>query len=86
MREQLYCRADDEAHLTDDDLAGKVMRYLRYVSMIDTSDVQVMALGRTIVLIGAVGSDNEVGCLEECAASVIGVHLVDNQLSVRPRH
>ncbi|OQP85377.1 transporter [Rhizobium rhizosphaerae] len=86
MREHLFCRTDDEAHLTDDDLAGKVLRYLRYVSMIDTSDVRVIALGRTVVLSGEVANDNEIGCLEECAASVIGVHLVENQLQVRVRH
>jgi osmotically-inducible protein OsmY len=42
-----------------------------------------MAIGRTVVLSGYVSCEAELGCVEEAAASVIGVHLVDNRLEVR---
>jgi osmotically-inducible protein OsmY len=85
MNKQTYCRRDDEPHLRDDDLAGKVTRYIQYVALVDTTQLQVIALGRTIVLSGTVANEAEIGCVEQAAASVIGVHLVENNVSVR-RH
>lgn len=82
MHKQIYIHQDDHADLTDDDLAGKVLRYIQYVALIDTSNLSVMALGRTIVLSGYVSCDAEIGYIEEAAASVIGVHLVENQVEV----
>ena len=82
MHKQIYIHQDDHADLTDDDLAGKVLRYIQYVALIDTSNLSVMALGRTIVLSGYVSCEAEIGCIEEAAASVIGVHLVENQVEV----
>lgn len=84
MHKQIYAHQDDHGDLTDDELAEKVMRYIRYVALIDTSRLTVIALGRTIVLEGHVSSETEVGCVEEAAASVIGVHLVDNRLEALP--
>lgn len=83
MEKQIYAHQDDRPDLTDDDLAGKVLRYIRYVALIDTSGMTVVALGRTILLSGHVGCETEIGCAEEAATSVIGVHLVENQLEVR---
>ncbi len=54
---QQYVRLDDEPHLSNDDLAGKVLRYIRYVSLVDTRDLTVIALGRTIVLSGTVSCE-----------------------------
>lgn len=85
MHKQIYAHYDDHRDLTDDDLAGKVLRYIRYVALIDTSNLSVMALGRTVVLSGYVDCEMEIGCVEDAAASVIGVHLVENQVEVR-RH
>lgn len=85
MGRQNFCRSDDDPHLVDDDLAGKVMRYIRYVTLVDTSRLNVMAMGRTVVLSGYVGNEAELGYIEEAAASVIGVHLVENCVEV-PRH
>lgn len=82
MHKQIYIHQDDHADLTDDDLAGKVLRYIQYVALIDTSNLSVMALGRTIVLSGYVSCEAEIGCIEEAATSVIGVHLVENQVEV----
>lgn len=83
MDKQMYCRRDDEPHLRDDDLAGKVSRYIQYVALVDTTNLNVIAVGRTIILSGFVSNDAEVGCVEQAAASVIGVHLVENNVSVR---
>ena len=83
MDKQMYCRRDDEPHLRDDDLAGKVSRYIQYVALVDTTNLDVIAIGRTIILSGFVSNEAEVGCVEQAAASVIGVHLVENNVSVR---
>ncbi|MEA3533446.1 BON domain-containing protein [Rhizobium sp. CC-YZS058] len=83
---QQYVRLDDEPHLSNDDLAGKVLRYIRYVSLVDTRDLTVIALGRTIVLSGTVSCEAELGCIEDAAASVIGVHLIENTVTVRRPH
>ncbi|WP_349436836.1 BON domain-containing protein [Pararhizobium sp. A13] len=83
MHKQIYTHQDDHPDLTDDDLADKVLRYIQYVALIDTSGLSVMALGRTVVLSGNVSCEAEIGCVEETAASVIGVHLVENQVEVR---
>jgi osmotically-inducible protein OsmY len=85
MDKQTYCRRDDEPHLRNDDLAEKVSRYIQYVALVDTTHLHVMALGRTIILSGFVSNEAEIGCIEQAAASVIGVHLVENNVSVR-RH
>ncbi|WP_075290698.1 BON domain-containing protein [Pararhizobium arenae] len=82
-RPPFYAHRDDRPDLQDEDLAGKVLRYLRYVTLIDTSDISVMAIGRTIVLSGTVSSEAERGCVEEAAAAVIGVHLIENELEIR---
>ncbi|KQR77996.1 transporter [Rhizobium sp. Leaf384] len=80
---QTYCRRDDEPHLRDDDLASKVSRYIQYVALVDTTHLDVIAIGRTIILSGYVSNEAEVGCVEQAAASVIGVHLVENNVTVR---
>lgn len=82
MHKQIYVHQDDHSDLTNDDLAGKVLRYIQYAALIDTSGLSVMALGRTIVLSGYVSCETEIGCVEEAAASVIGVHLVENRVEV----
>lgn len=82
MHKQIYIHQDDHSDLTDDDLAGKVLRYIQYVALIDTSGLSVMAFGRTVVLGGYVSCETEIGCVEEAAAAVIGVHLVENQVQV----
>ncbi len=82
MHKQIYIHQDDHSDLTDDDLAGKVLRYIQYVALIDTSGLSVMAFGRTVVLGGYVACETEIGCVEEAAAAVIGVHLVENQVQV----
>lgn len=82
MHKQIYIHQDDHADLTDDDLAGKVLRYIQYVSLIDTSSLSVTAFGRTVVLSGFVSCESEIGCIEEAAAAVIGVHLVENKVEV----
>ncbi len=83
MHKQIYIHQDDHSDLTDDDLAGKVLRYIQYVALIDTSGLSVMAFGRTVVLSGYVSCETEIGCVEEAAAAVIGVHLVENQVQVQ---
>lgn len=82
MHKQIYIHQDDHPDLTNDDLAEKVLRYIRYVTLIDTSELSVMALGRTVILDGHVSCEAEVGCIEEAATSVIGVHLVENHVTV----
>ncbi|WP_275787680.1 BON domain-containing protein [Pararhizobium gei] len=82
MQKQIYIRQDDHPDLTDDDLAGKVLRYIRYASLIDTTNLSVVALGRTIVLDGFVTCETDIGCVGEAAASVIGVHSVENRIKV----
>ncbi|WP_438750787.1 BON domain-containing protein [Pararhizobium sp. O133] len=82
MHKQIYIRHDDHPDLTDDDLAGKVLRYIQYVSLIDTSQLSVTAYGRTVVLGGYVSCEAEIGCVEQAAAAVIGVHLVENNVEV----
>ncbi len=83
MDKQIFCRRDDEPHLRDDDLAGKVARYIQYVALVDTTHLNVTAIGRTIILSGSVANEAEVGCVEQAAASVIGVHLVENTVTIR---
>lgn len=83
MHKQIYVNEDDHPDLTGDELAEKVLRYIQYSALIDTSGLSVMAIGRTVVLSGYVSCEAELGCVEEAAASVIGVHLVENQLEVR---
>ena len=83
MDKQIYCRRDDEPHLRDDDLAGKVSRYIQYVALVDTTHLDDVAIGRTIILSGFVANEAEIGCIEQAAASVIGVHLVENNVTVR---
>lgn len=82
MHKQIYIHQDDHSDLTDDDLAEKVLSYIRYSALIDTSSLSVMAVGRTVVLSGYVSCEAEIGCIEEAAASVIGVHLVENRVEV----
>ncbi|WP_426230987.1 BON domain-containing protein [Pararhizobium sp. DWP3-4] len=82
MHKQIYIHQDDHSDLTDDELASKVMRYIQYSALIDTSRLSVMAIGRTVVLSGYVACESEIGCIEEAAASVIGVHLVENKVEV----
>jgi osmotically-inducible protein OsmY len=82
MHKQIYVHEDDHPDLTGDDLAEKVLRYIQYTALIDTSGLSVMAIGRTVVLSGYVSSEAEVGCAEQAAAAVIGVHLVENRLEV----
>lgn len=79
---ELYCHRDDDPHLVDDALAGKVLRYIQYVTLIDTSRLSVVAVGRTIILNGLVDCEAEVGAVEEAAAAVIGVHLIENNVEV----
>ncbi|MCA1370722.1 BON domain-containing protein [Bradyrhizobium sp. BRP14] len=80
----IYSHRDDDPHLTDDALAEKVMHFLRYASMIDTSEISVIALGNTVVLSGNVSREADIACAGEAAASVIGVARVENRLAVRP--
>ncbi|CAN7306193.1 BON domain-containing protein [Rhizobium sp. LjRoot98] len=85
MHKQIYIHQDDHSDLTDDELASKVMRYIQYSVLIDTSGLSVMAVGRTVILSGYVSCAAEVGCIEQAAASVIGVHLVENTVEVMQR-
>ncbi|KQY40617.1 MULTISPECIES: BON domain-containing protein [Rhizobium/Agrobacterium group] len=84
MHNQIYIHQDDHSDLTDDELANKVMRYIQYSALIDTSRLSVMAVGRTVILSGYVSCETEIGCIEQAAASVIGVHLVENKVEVLP--
>lgn len=79
-----YSHKDDDPHLTDDDLAQKVLRFLRYASFIDTSDMDVIALGNMVVLSGTVAREADIACAGEAAAAVIGVQSVENRLRTRP--
>lgn len=81
--EPIYSRRDDDPHLTDDALAGKILRYLRYATTIDTSDISVIAIGRIAVLSGTVAREADIASAGEAAAAVIGVAKVDNRLTVR---
>lgn len=81
-RPPFYAHSDDRSDLEGEALAGKVLRYIRYSTLIDTSGLSVMALGRMVVLSGTVSCEAEIGCVEDAAASVIGVHLIENRLEV----
>lgn len=78
-----YSRKDDDSHLTGDALAEKVMRYLRYATIIGTSDISVIAVGSIVVLSGTVATEADIASAGEAAASVIGVARVDNRLTAR---
>ncbi|MGZ2374473.1 BON domain-containing protein [Sinorhizobium medicae] len=78
-----YSHKDDDPHLTDDDLAAKVLHFLRYATSLDTSDMEVIALGNIVVLSGTVGSEADIATAGEAAASVIGVSSVENRLVMR---
>ncbi|OCP20838.1 MULTISPECIES: BON domain-containing protein [unclassified Ensifer] len=80
----IYSHQDDDPHLKDDDLAGKVLRFIRYATFVDTTDISVMALGEMVVLSGHVLSDSDVACAGDAARSVIGVTSVENRLTVKP--
>ncbi|MBP1887230.1 MULTISPECIES: BON domain-containing protein [Sinorhizobium] len=80
----IYSHRDDDPHLTDDDLAEKVLRFIRYATFVDTSGISVMALGGMVVLSGNVAEEPDIACAGEAAASVIGVSGVENRLTVRP--
>lgn len=77
-----YAHNDDRPDLLDQELADKVLRYIRYATLIDASGISVMAIGRTIVLSGTVSCEAEIGYAEEAAAAVIGVHLIENRLEI----
>ncbi|PST26911.1 BON domain-containing protein [Mesorhizobium plurifarium] len=79
----IYSHRDDDPHLTDDELAEKVLHFLRYATSIDTSDMEVIALGNVVVLSGTVGSEADIASAGEAAASVIGVSVVENRLAAR---
>ncbi|MGF6176002.1 BON domain-containing protein [Ensifer sp. 4252] len=80
----IYSHQDDDPHLKDDDLAGKVLRFIRYATFIDTTDMEVFALGEMIVLSGQVSNESDVACAGDAAKSVIGVTTVENRLTVKP--
>lgn len=80
----IYSHQDDDPHLKDDDLAGKVLRFIRYATFVDTTDISVIALGEMVVLSGQVQSDSDVACAGDAARSVIGVASVENRLTVKP--
>ncbi|WP_455854229.1 BON domain-containing protein [Ensifer canadensis] len=80
----IYSHQDDDPHLKDDDLAGKVLRFIRYATFVDTTDISVIALGEMVVLSGQVPSDADVACAGDAARSVIGVTSVENRLTVKP--
>ncbi|THK34857.1 BON domain-containing protein [Ensifer sp. MPMI2T] len=79
-----YSHRDDDPHLKDDELAEKVLRFIRYATFVDTSGISVMALGGMVVLSGNVAKEADIACAGEAAASVIGVSSVENRLTVRP--
>lgn len=79
----IYAHRDDDPHLTDAALADKVLRFIQYVAMVDTSGISVMALGEIVVLSGEVANEADVACAGDAAASVIGVASVENRLTVR---
>lgn len=80
----IYSHQDDDPHLKDDDLAGKVLRFIRYATFIDTTYMEVFALGEMIVLSGQVPNEADVACAGDAARSVIGVATVENRLTVKP--
>lgn len=80
----IYSHRDDDPHLTDDALADKVLRFIHYATMVDTSEVSVMALGEIVVLSGQVASEADIARAGDAAASVIGVASVENRLTVKP--
>ena len=80
----IYAHRDDDPHLTDDALADKVLRFIGYATMIDTSTVSVIALGDIVVLTGVVAREADVICAGDAAASVAGVASVENRLTVKP--
>lgn len=80
----IYSHPDDDPHLKDDDLAGKVLRFIRYATFVDTTDMEVIALGEMVVLSGHVQNEPDVACAGDAARSVIGVATVENRLTVRP--
>lgn len=80
----IYSHQDDDPHLKDDDLAGKVLRFIRYATFIDTDDLEVFALGEMIVLSGQVPNEADVACAGDAARSVIGVTTVENRLTAKP--
>lgn len=79
----IYSHRDDDPHLTGDALAEKVTRYLRYATLIDTSNISIIAVGNMVILFGSVPREADIACAGEAAASVIGVAKVENQLMVR---
>lgn len=79
-----YAHHDDDPHLKDDDLAGKVLRFIRYATFVDTTEMEVIALGEMVVLSGHVPSEPDVACAGDAARSVIGVATVENRLTVKP--
>ncbi|KRD72926.1 BON domain-containing protein [Ensifer sp. ENS10] len=80
----IYAHGDDDPHLTDDALADKVLRFIQYAALVDTSRISVMALGGLVVLSGEVASETDVACAGDAAASVIGVASVENRLNAKP--
>ncbi len=82
MHKQIYIHQDDHPDLTGDELAAKVLRYIQYSALIDVSQLSVTAVGRTVVLSGYVSCETEIGCVEQAAAAVIGVHLIENKIEV----
>lgn len=79
----IYSHGDDDPHLTGDALAGKVLRFLRYATILDTSDISVFAIGSIVMLSGTVAKEADIASAGKAAASVIGVAAVDNELTVR---
>ncbi len=79
----IYSHGDDDPHLTGDALAEKVTRFLRYATLIDTSDMSVIAVGNMVILFGSVPREEDIACAGEAVASVIGVAKVENQLMAR---
>ncbi|HXV29196.1 MAG TPA: BON domain-containing protein [Sinorhizobium sp.] len=79
----IYSRRDDDPHLTGDALAAKVLRFLRYATVIDTSDISVIAIGSMVVLSGSVAEEADIARIGQAAASVIGVSRVENRLAAR---
>lgn len=77
-----YSRRDDDPHLRGDALAEKVQRYLRYATVIDTSDISVIAIGSMVILTGTVADESAIERAGEAAAAVIGVTRLDNRLTV----
>jgi len=79
----IYSHRDDDPHLTGDALAEKVTRFLHYATLIDTSDISVIAAGNMVILFGSVPREADIACAGEAAASVIGVGKVENRLIAR---